>query len=600
MIFELEAANLEKYDSLHIHSQTDLSVTCQRNSREFSAAAYYGCNISYERLKPPEKYKLCSYQDSAIQAYAFVRSLKNCVCDKTMPAVVLGNGQYVHFYQDNIYISHDALWAFGLLQFNCVTKECVIIEYTIQRLLWLIGATLKLVNVEIVNMDYPTISQQWGDNLKQDNDQLSLINAWTCGQIYFRDCIEDLVMYLQIEGMLIDSSSIIKWISDLENTGYKFPVLQDVNKDTFCKENRIHLVPVNYSAPPPEVLAWRKVKTPINEIKASQKLQSKLCADRIPSIVNINQPWVQFDDILVLVVFNNPHYEVIPYIELLYASFFPHLLYCGPEYPTQSEFPHLFSSETHSLHRKFIVYGQTPEGHAKGALSYACLQIAILMKFNVKGYLTMADDAIVWVHKLTKFPTDAVWFLPQREVRIGDLRKLRECKLGMCDFHAHWNWWEDYQQSTMDVLHEMKARKYQSSVVYECYDQLVQLNGAEFRVNGAYSDIFYVPQRLADKYALLSDLFLKKEVFVEIAVPTILRCIESPESIQPMEGVQNWDIDTRDKPWLYFSKKYIFKKTYYHPVKWSYIQNGNQTKEYRDYLCQKLLPLMFDPYERLY
>ena len=309
-------------------------------------------------------------------------------------------------------------------------------------------------------------------------------------------------------------------------------------------------------------------------------------------MVNLAEPWTQFSDILLIVVFNNPLYGIIPYVELIYRSFFPLIVYCGPQMISTKSFPDL---EKYII--SFVAYGESPEGHVPGAFSYRCVTLAMDMGYSVHGYLTVADDMIVFPHRLTFFPRHAVWYLPLKEVRIGEIRKLRECRLGMCDFFPHWNWWEEYQTQSFSVIKMLQKQQHTDYLINRCYRQLVHLNGGEFKLNGAYSDVFYIPSRLGADFKRLVNIFLEHEVFVEIAVPTILQCLENLEDVHPLPGTSIWEV-SRDQTWLYWTVGNVIGKTYFHPTKWTYMYSQNGTAQHKTILCAHILPFLHDRYAR--
>jgi len=309
--------------------------------------------------------------------------------------------------------------------------------------------------------------------------------------------------------------------------------------------------------------------------------------------VDLSRSWQQYGDVLLLVTFNKDHYESLPYVEALYRSFFPSILYCGPGHPDYTRFPAL-----RSLNLSFVSYGETPEGHVDGALNYRCLTYAVDMHYSVAGYLAMADDILLPVHPLSKL-MDAhrgvTWYLPPGEVRVGEVLKLRECRLGMCDFHPHWDWWEEYRPNIIQLFYKIHKLENYSPLVHRCHKQLIQLNNADMRPCGGYSDIYYIPKRIAGDFSELAKLFLQHSIFLEIAVPTIIRCLETPEDIQPLQGKQLWERD-RTSPWIYFTPRDLVGKHYLHPTKWSGLARGDSNAT--EFYCNKVMPFMHDPYAR--
>ena len=83
----------------------------------------------------------------------------------------------------------------------------------------------------------------------------------------------------------------------------------------------------------------------ISNLVPNTETYLKTCHDSVKNtssnMVNLADPWIQFTDVLLVVVFNNPLYNVIPYVEMIYRSFFPFILYCGPQMISTKTFPSL-------------------------------------------------------------------------------------------------------------------------------------------------------------------------------------------------------------------------------------------------------------------
>lgn len=586
-------------DSKNLH----LMYTSSSSQNIFHPEEHFGCNVSNRKMSTSESshYSICSTNTSHLLVSPIIFSGTLYLCDKTVPSVVLDKGLYAMFSLNRAVIPKEILWSLGLLVFDeSSTDSYLFLLLVTQKLLWITGNRVKL--------SQDTVKQRFSESMSDAKfmKMVNYVDNWACKHQLFIDCIRDILersadrplAFLSIKNV----QNILKWLKHLSSKEYSFPsTVNEIQYKVACKEDMTYF-PMDYSNSMPSPSKQMQQTYPINNIQYIQSVYKKTCKNHLKTkkltAMRFNSPWIQHGDILLIIVFNKPHYESIPFVELIYRPFFPNMLFCGPTFPDKQIFPYLFRNGT-ILNRSFITYKKTPEGHSPGSFNYECTMKAIQMQYHVQGYLTICDDMLVWLHHLHKFPKAVVWFLPEKSIRIGELKTLRECRLGMCDFFPHWNWWEDYQEATFDVLRYMKQAQYNSSLMYHCYNQLVRLNGAEFRPNGAYSDIYYIPHRLANDFAVLSGAFLRFKVFLEIAVPTILRCIEPPENVQTLEGIATWDPDNRDFPWLYFDKRHLFGQTYFHPCKWGYLKNSSLSANYKDFLCNKILPYLHDPYERI-
>ena len=217
------------------------------------------------------------------------------------------------------------------------------------------------------------------------------------------------------------------------------------------------------------------------------------------------------------------------------------------------------------------------------------------MRYTVDGYLFIADDLLLLLNPVSNLPHDRVWFIPEKEIRTGDMKVLRECQFGMCDFFPSWVWWKDYRNESISVLTDMKQKGEKFWIFNRCFNDLKRINGAELRLNGGYSDIYYIPHRLSSDFLELSHLFLDHRVFLEIAVPSVIRCLTSTD-IEPLPGLRNW-FESRDHPWNFFSRSHLFGQTCLHPVKWSRMNEGSHNLT--SMFCDYVIPYTFDPLARL-
>jgi len=348
----------------------------------------------------------------------------------------------------------------------------------------------------------------------------------------FEDCIN--LLLRRLLSLQLVSSRFVKtvedWLQDLKQVAYDFPLIGR-QADPNCT------IPVTWSPVLASSKSESKRFTAIANVAHSKELHKQLCrtypAD-FGVVVNLTHPWHQFQHLLLVITFNNAHYEVIPYLELLYRSIFPHILYCTPTPLETDSIPALAGYRI-----SHITYTEWPVHRTPGSVSYQCAIQAIRMNFAVDGFLFASDDLIPLPVPLSRLSRDRVWFIPANEIRIGDLETLRECRLGMCDFHPHWGWWADYRMATIEALERMGQLTRSLPVFRQCLDKLRQQNGVgrtQIRVNGAYSDIFHVPLRIAHDFADVAEVFADFGVFLEIAVPTVLQCLEPLEHFQPLQG----------------------------------------------------------------
>lgn len=576
---------------------------------------HFGCNLTESKELKTEvssaDYVLCKRRAPMIIAPAVLNLKHQSVrvpdleneqielraCDETAPSVVMEHGTYADLRLSGAKIKYSALWAISDCVFSSADlPDCHVWNMVVQNFLWRTGNTVMIF--------YEKSLQDTNTSETIHKKSLTIrkyIKKWSCPLESTMACGINLLDQLAQIGYISAGFARrqIAWFKALNTISYNYPELSEKNGGgRTCYESDVEFRPVNHS----DILPWRRGRrlpfTPIPNRQMNSRLYESMCKT-IPATntnkinINFSLPWMQLNDVLLIVVFNTPHYDNIQYLEIMYRIAFPSILYCGPLPLDGTEFPWV---SNYSL--SFITY-QNYHNHTAGAFGYECLIKAISMNYQIAGYLVIADDMFLLPHSLPKLDKNQVWFLPPSEVQIGDIKTLRMCRLGMCDFYPHWRWWEDYQKPTIDALKNLQ-KQHHSDVFYKCYKQLAIFNGAEFRPNGAYSDIYYIPSRLQQQVLELFQHFLNHKVFVEITVPTVITCLEGTESVEPLPGKQVWEASRRrDEPWTYFTNAHLIGKKYLHPTKWSYMYMNSESKELRNFFCNDVIPFLFDPYGRI-
>ena len=145
------------------------------------------------------------------------------------------------------------------------------------------------------------------------------------------------------------------------------------------------------------------------------------------------------------------------------------------------------------------------------------------------------------------------------------------------------------QKAIMATLEELYSNISISTVFDRCAQRLAKANGGMYRVNGNLAYIYYIPKRISKEFAELADLFAKHQVFLEIAVPTIVKCLVGETEKEKLPGLAVWE-GSRKTPWKHFTETNMMNYTFLHPTKWRTIQ---QTK--KQMLCT-VLTYLHDPH----
>lgn len=166
---------------------------------------------------------------------------------------------------------------------------------------------------------------------------------------------------------------------------------------------------------------------------------------------------------------------------------------------------------------------------------------------SIDGIFYTMDDNIMNANMLSHFNTNNIIYHSREN------RPIKQ-KIG---------WW--WQLNEGGKHGNLAIRNLEKDASYQCYG----VQG----YSGDFSDYFYVPKRyLTDQFFSLFDIFSKYEVFLEIAIPTILNHIEpDPEKYQIPNVFAAWE--SKERSLLERKKSFydIFRKgfLFVHPVKFN-------------------------------
>ena len=604
-----EYSSLADLGSPTIFAQEEYTGLVYKPEAPFIPGDHFGCRIRHTNgnKKHEPLYSLCTHRAPAIQIQTVVTVLRSSNsegtleqkhssripdCDALAPPVTLPSDSFVSFEPGGTLYKKEAFWALPFMFENdeLPYHKTFLWSLVVQKILWLSGNRLMVYSANSTLEHKPSfpISEKVKLTLEE----------WHCDKSSLFMCIMEMIKIL-LEKQLVDASIgpvLHEWLNALKQINYLEPAVGSEVVQT-CQSKDIVFHPVDYEKSVFRRSRGRKPYIPVNNVQELYSTYLNTCSGKKDSIfnvkINFTHPWTQFEDVLLVITYNNPHYETIKYVETLYRPFFPRILHCGPGVPNINK-QKLGGLKNFAF--SFYSYDGTKQGHLNGSFNYECIIGAINMHLPVEGYLVISDDMLISTYKTFDLRRYLAWYLPKEEIKTADLKRLKECRLGMCDFYPHWHWWEDYQAQVISLFNRMEKEQYNSVLVNRCYRQLMLLNGGQFRANGAYSDIYYIPSRIATEFATLGTLFLEEDIFLEIAIPTILRCLENTEDIEVLRGIASWELQ-RDSAWTNFNKEKFLGKSYLHPTKWSYLASGQL--EFKQFFCDKVLPYLHDNFGRL-
>jgi len=290
-------------------------------------------------------------------------------------------------------------------------------------------------------------------------------------------------------------------------------------------------------------------------------------------------------NIVLVVVYNYPFYSSIPTLKRLYGRAFAQIVFCGPK--GKVELPEV----------EYIY-------HHKGYYGYICLARAIELypPYNniteisrYQGYLLINDDVMLNFWNFAQLNKNKIWEGPKVPIQYAGRGPSKEwywwrSRWGMTNCQkAFNNLWS--LKGTFNTWSEMNVTKSIELLARNGYGQRSCYRGR--------SDIFYIPRQFAEMFDLLAYIFYKHSVFLEIAVPTMLRMLDVQENFEFIPGVYipGRVNDTLVQNSTFFRMFYNRSEFFVHPMKLNYkdakMNRGFLEKHvfgYIDKLCQSVEP----------
>lgn len=253
-------------------------------------------------------------------------------------------------------------------------------------------------------------------------------------------------------------------------------------------------------------------------------------------------------NILLAINFNHPHYSNIPILKKLYKHVFPHHVFCGPVPDPKKKY-------------KIIVVAQPVM--QRGYYGYQCLALAIRKRPGFAGYLYLNDDMIVNWWMFLSLDKSRIW--------TGSLVKMAEStQVGVA---AKTKWWKRAESARRctEAFLEIETERGEEFV-----KQYYRNTDNERVCVNAWSDIFYVPAELSEKFVLVSTIFYDHLVFVEAAVQMTLFYLDDKTNFVKLNGIYlpdkfSYDVDY-GSPALAWNV-YTRDVTFIHPYKLSAKEN---------------------------
>ncbi|XP_014664200.1 PREDICTED: uncharacterized protein LOC106806700 [Priapulus caudatus] len=514
----------------------------------------------------------------------------NITFDGTAPPVVLSPGTFSPFNSQNTLFHHAAFWGL-LLPVTTTSRVCDIWRgYWVQRLLWETGDQLAFFGPTSFQRrnshSYMNDASDEADLYYKSNSLVDLLLDYQCKADDIYICMIELTNEMVRHDFIqLDDALLMRtWINDLKAVGYKPPAKQrrtDEVRNNNCRAEQDKGVEVLFEPrpQPTSLIHSPSPKRVLQNEAAIKSLQRNICPSFVQPRSRVPQSGLLFDDILLIIIFNGYHTDTIPILEVMYRPSFPNILYCGEFRPEQDN--RTFANIKYS-------YYAVPKMGLDGYNSYECTIGAIRMGYNVSGFLVIGDDVRLNIQQWTNLNRSASMF---QDMPTTDVQSKMDCRRNepkKCDLPSK-NWLvKVYHKEVMRTLNRLKSSP-TTSLEYRCYNNLVTANRGEYRVNNELSDVYYIPKRLASDFSTLASLFAEEEVFVEIAVPTLIRCLDKPGNVEKVNPLYLMGkIRTEDAPLTHWEESLNYHS--FHPYKLSPVLRKDRS--HVQHFCKQVLPQM--------
>ena len=474
------------------------------------------------------------------------------------PGVALPSGMFAPLNLQNTLFLYQAFWA--MLPPVTATDRVSDIwrGYWAQRLLWEIGDTLAFFSPrQRAAHSFVHDSKEEKALYQKAGELVSFLRSWRCGSVNsFFSCAIQLSKDMVVAGYWKDEDALIcqLWVEDLIELGYNEPRI--VQRISPCL-NQHSFLPVQYT---PDIQTLRVSGSHFNQFSTSRDVriekQVEILCPNLPHPDNSRLDYKSFSDLLLIIVFNHPHYGNVKLLEELYRPYFSNILYCGSNF------------DDFRAHHDTVSFVEAIDDG--GYFFYDCMRAAIGMQYGVNGYLLIPDDILFNFWNIGHLDRNKIWFT-WREV----VKQNRYLSKDL------WWWQQESGRQAVDNAWIELQHKDHVNYVKKFIDHLsMNLGGSEYVV-WYTSDVFYLPSHLSENFASLASIFSKHRVFVEITVPTILFGLTESAEMVELNGKYLWNEDRINKTAYYNSGLHFL-----HPFKYD---SDFQIKEHRDLFCTQYL-----------
>jgi hypothetical protein len=237
---------------------------------------------------------------------------------------------------------------------------------------------------------------------------------------------------------------------------------------------------------------------------------------------------IDFEKTLLIVNYNHPYYQTIPFLREVYGKVFPNIVFYG-----EKEDPQVTAVDQY--------YGWW--GHRVVADAMARFP-------DFEGYICVQDDCWINFWNLSRLDKDKIWFSPY----LWDV--------SLHTLYFGWNWWnlECGREAILQALPKIPEEN----------RDILEINMGKDCVGFTWSDFVYVPGSYREAFINLCSCFDSPPAFVELAIPNILLCLTDRNNWELLNV--HWGVEN-------LQQEYQAAYDWIHPIKFSVKENREFIRE---------------------
>ena len=493
-----------------------------------------------------------------------VTRLINIKFDPSSPSIQYPLYRVSPYNSQNTLIHYDAFWSLYLPKTVPFRLTDIWRSYWSQRLLWLINGTVQfngpnafqLRNVHSYLKDFKEETDMY---LKTEDLIKFLLFKWKCAKLKFYECLLDLSLRMAENGFwgLEEVDGIKNWLKDLERVDYLEPEMVNFeqNEQTKCVAESISVdsarFPVRFTPKYQKPLEMDTYCCNGSAFDVFDNFESfnyligfcKQSGYEFEGILGIGSSSAflntkpKTSNITLLITFNR---EVRPknivLLKHIYGSYFNSIVFCGKDIVNQL-------NDDVGAFKKFDSYTFIELDTVNGYFHYFCMTKAIEMNYVTDGILLMSDDVLLKYWLLDEFDADKIWYPSPALKKSCSVKAYKENK----KLH-YWEWWHTYMgiDAVLNLWDYFENVRNSSISIEKENFELIKSYLSRLDERNSYqkipsvcmhaSDIFYLNKNSFRAFHLISSLFRRFSVFLELAVPTILAGIEDENNFLFIDG----------------------------------------------------------------